>query len=88
MIAEGFYRIKLDAYPGIGCCRHDRTWVSDEPYEIWSIMYVRASPGERRHPMFTTINSGDRSYAALEIGKRIPGLPHYFGPIRPARRGA
>lgn len=75
---EGFYRIELEGMPGVGCCRHDRTWADDDPYERWNIMYCRAYLGEAPHIMFTGVSSRDRSYAELKIGKRIPGLPTSF----------
>jgi hypothetical protein len=79
MTPEGFYRVTWDGMAGIGCCRHYVSAVREEPYEDWNIMFARMVPGERLHIANTHVDSTDRNFAHLNVGKRIPGLPRKFG---------
>ncbi len=75
MTPEGFYRVTLEGHPGVGCCRHYTSVVREETYEDWQIMYVRPFGNkEPLHIMTAHINSTDRYFSTLSVGKRIPGL--------------
>lgn len=78
MTDEGFYRITMDGFPGIGVCQHYESAVRGETYEDWRIMYVRTTPGGQPAIMNTMVNSTDKYFGALVVGEPIDGLPTDF----------
>lgn len=78
MTPEGFYRVTLEGHPGVGCCRHNASAVRGETYEVWNVLYARPLYGEAPHILTAHLNSTDRHFASLVVGKRVPGLPRRF----------